>query len=77
MSTVTVEVVRGVTEAGNPRLRAVDMHGHPLAAAICIDGRWNVFAYMAGTPNSQLVARSESDAREWVRWIGEQITRSK
>ncbi|ORA23383.1 hypothetical protein [Mycobacterium aquaticum] len=68
-----VEIVRGTTEAGNPRLRVVDGAGSLLAAAIHVNGHWEIFSYEPGPPNGPLAAYSEPDAREWVAWIGEQV----
>lgn len=72
-----VEIVRGTTATGNPRLRAVAADGDLLAVAINVDGRWEIGTYDVGTPNGQLSAHSESDAREWVAWIGEQMLRAR
>lgn len=73
-----VEVVMGTTKSGNSCLRASTDDGTALAAAILVDGRWHIAGYpgyLSGPPVADLIARNESDARAWVRWISEQMAR--
>ncbi len=70
----TVRIVEGTTALGGNRvLRAVDAHDIAAASAILVDGRWVVSGYGTRTPVGSLETRYESDAREWVQWIGEQM----
>ncbi|GJJ23130.1 hypothetical protein [Mycolicibacterium mageritense] len=73
----TIRIVDGTTAAGNRVVRAVDVNGIAAACAILVDGRWLVSSYEAGTPVSALETRSETDAREWVQWLGEQMVAHK
>lgn len=73
----TVRLVDDTTAAGNRVVRSVDVNDIAAASAILlVDGRWIVSTYSISTPVGLLETRSESDAREWVQWIGEQMVAS-
>lgn len=72
----TVRLVDDTTAAGNRVVRSVDVNDIAAASAILVDGRWIVSTYGISTPVGLLETRSESDAREWVQWIGEQMVAS-
>jgi len=68
-----VRLVDGVTKSGNRVIRAVDVNGIAAASAQLVDGRWLVASYQIDSPVSALETSRETDAREWVLWIGEQL----
>lgn len=77
---ITVGVGMGTTKSGFSCLRASTADGEVLAYAILLADRWHITAHhitahLPGPPDGDLIARSEADARAWVRWIGEQIAR--